>query len=100
MIWQVISKANRYVDSQAPWSLKKTDPERMREVLAVLSETIRQIAILIQPVMPASAAKILDQLGVDPTQRDFQFLDGMTRLSCGQGIAKPEPIFPRYLDEA
>jgi methionyl-tRNA synthetase len=98
-IWQVISQANRYVDAIAPWALKKTDPVRMGEVLAVLAETIRKIAILVQPVMPDSAGKILDQLGVDPAQRDFNFLVGEARLSSGHGIAKPEPIFPRFVDE-
>ena len=98
-IWRVISQANRYVDAIAPWALKKTDPVRMGEVLAVLAETIRKIAILVQPVMPDSAGKILDQLGVDQAQRDFNFLVGEARLSSGQGIAKPEPIFPRFVDE-
>ena len=99
IIWQVISQANRYVDAVAPWALKKTDPVRMGEVLAVLAETIRKIAILVQPVMPYSAGRILDQLGVDPAQRDFNFLVGEARLRSGQGIAKPEPIFPRFVDE-
>ena len=99
IIWQVISQANRYVDSIAPWALKKTNPIRMAEVLAVLAETIRKIAILVQPVMPESAGKILDQLGVDPTQRDFNFLAGKVRLASGHGITKPEPVFPRFVDE-
>lgn len=99
IIWQVIAQANRYVDTVAPWALKKTDPVRMGGVLAVLSETIRKIAILVQPVMPESAGKILDQLGVEPTQRDFSFLEGTNRLASGQGIAKPEPVFPRFVDE-
>ena len=72
VIWQVVADANRYVDLSAPWALKKTDSARMAEVLAVLAETIRQIAILIQPVMPQSADMILDQLGVDPCQEEFQ----------------------------
>jgi methionyl-tRNA synthetase len=99
VIWQVISEANRYVDTTAPWALKKTDPVRMGEVLAVLGEAIRQIAILVQPVMPASAARILDQLGIDPAHRDFSFLNGTERLASGQQIAKPEPVFPRFVDE-
>jgi len=98
-IWQVISHANRYVDSVAPWALKKTDPERMNEVLAVLAETIRQIAILVQPVMPSSAAKILDQLNVDVAMRDFTFIAGAARLDNGQVIAKPEPVFPRFVED-
>jgi methionyl-tRNA synthetase len=80
--------------------LKKTDPARMAEVLAVLAETIRQVAILVQPVMPDAAAKILDQLGVDPAARDFTQLAGQARLANGQIIAKPEPVFPRFFDEA
>lgn len=98
IIWQVISQANRYVDSIAPWALKKTDPVRMAEALAVLAETIRKIAILVQPVMPESAGKILDQLGVESTQRNFNCLAGTARLASGQGIAKPEPVFPRFMD--
>ena len=99
VIWQVISEANRYVDSTAPWGLKKTDPERMGEVLAVLAETIRQVAILVQPVMPESAAKILDQIGVAADARGFDQLGGGARLNAGVSIAKPEPVFPRYIVE-
>ena len=99
VIWQVISDANRYVDSTAPWGLKKTDPERMGEVLAVLAETIRQVAILVQPVMPDSAAKILDQIGVAADARSFDQLGGGSRLNGGVSIAKPEPVFPRYIVE-
>ena len=71
----------------------------MGEVLAVLAETIRKIAILIQPVMPESAGKILDQLGVDAKQRNFSFLEGTARPASGQKIGKPEPVFPRFVDE-
>jgi len=100
VIWQVVADANRYVDASAPWALKKTDPARMAEVLAVLAETIRQIAILIQPVMPQSADMILDQLGVDTAKRDFNVIAGKGRLDSGHQIDKPSPVFPRYMDEA
>jgi methionyl-tRNA synthetase len=100
VIWQVVADANRYVDASAPWALKKTDPVRMAEVLAVLAETIRQIAILIQPVMPQSADMILDQLGVDTAKRDFNVIAGKGRLASGHQIDKPSPVFPRYMDEA
>ncbi len=48
-IWIVISNANKYVDEQAPWALKKNNFERMEVVLFTLVETIRQISILLQP---------------------------------------------------
>jgi len=99
IIWQVIAEANKYVDAQAPWGLKKTDPKRMAEVLAVLAEIIRQVAILVQPVMPSSAAKILDQLGVSEIERGFDVIGGAGRLGSGHAIAKPEPVFPRYVEE-
>ena len=98
-IWQVVSDANRYVDAMAPWGLKKTDPARMGEVLAVLAETIRQVAILVQPVMPVSAAKILDQLGVAPADREFTAIGGKGRLQGGNTIHRPEPVFPRYVED-
>ena len=99
LIWQVISDANRYIDNAAPWALKKTDPTRMADVLAVLAEVIRQVAILLQPLMPGSAGKILDQLGVDAYQRSFAQIGGAMRLANGHVIAKPEPVFPRYSED-
>ena len=98
-IWEVVSDANKYVDTTAPWGLKKTDPVRMGEVLAVLAETIRQAAILVQPVMPGSASKILDQLGVADRQRGFDMLAGAGRIAAGVEISKPEPVFPRFVEE-
>ena len=99
-IWKVVSEANKYVDVSAPWTLKKTNPSRMYEVLAILAETIRQIAILVQPFMPQSANIILDQLGVSEIARDFKVIAGTTRLVGGHKIARPEPVFPRYQEEA
>ena len=99
LIWHVVADANRYVDTTAPWILKKTDPKRMAEVLAVLAECIRQVAILAQPVMPQATALMLDQLGVAADSRDFTALSKSARLSSGHKIEKPVPVFPRYVLE-
>ncbi|MCZ4281904.1 methionine--tRNA ligase [Kiloniella laminariae] len=96
-VWEVISLANKYVDEQAPWTLRKTDPPRMGTVLYVLCEVIRQIAVLLQPVMPQSMEKMLDQLSLSVDQRGFQTL-GIPLVS-GTEISKPEGIFPRYVEE-
>jgi len=96
-IWEVIGDANRYVDSQAPWALRKTDPARMETVLYVLTETIRRIALYVQPFMPESTGKILDQLAVAEDARDFTALD--TRLVAGTTLPKPAPVFPRFVEE-
>jgi methionyl-tRNA synthetase len=97
-IWQVVSDANRYVDEQAPWALAKTDKPRMGTVLYVLAEAIRHIAILVQPVVPEAAAKLLDQLAVAPDRRDFAALAG-NALVAGTSLPKPQGIFPRYIVE-
>jgi len=96
-IWEVIGDANRYVDAQEPWKLRKEDPARMATVLYVLADTIRQIGILAQPFMPDSGAKILDQLAVPDDARAFDALG--TRLTGGTALPKPKPVFPRYVDE-
>ncbi len=94
-IWEVISEANRYVDAQKPWSLNKSgtpeDKARMGTVLYVLAEVIRHAAIYVQPVMPDSAGKILDQLG--QTDRTFESLK--TPLKPGTKLSEPVPVFPR-----
>jgi methionyl-tRNA synthetase len=83
---------NAYIDVQAPWALRKTDPERMRAVLATLVRAIRDLAIVILPVVPDAAGKILDQLGV--TERDHATLaDDWTATAIE--LAPPSPVFPR-----
>lgn len=95
--WEVVSAANRYIDHAAPWKLKKSDPVRMATVLYVLADTIRQLAILCQPVMPDAMEKMLDQLAVDTAERDFAALQ--TRLTPGTALPAPEGVFPRFVEE-
>jgi methionyl-tRNA synthetase len=96
ILWQVVGDANRYVDEQAPWTLRKTDTARLGTVLYALAETIRHLAILAQPFMPDAAAKMLDQLAVSPGKRDFAALE--TALAPGTALPKPAGIFPRHVE--
>jgi methionyl-tRNA synthetase len=98
-IWKVVGDANRYVDAQAPWELRKTDPDRMATVLYVLAETIRHLGILIQPVMPEAAARMLDQLEITADARTFAYLGADHALVAGTELPKPAPVFPRYVEE-
>ncbi|MFC3051038.1 methionine--tRNA ligase [Kordiimonas pumila] len=92
-IFAQAAAADTYITVQEPWKLKKTDPERMKTVLYVLAEAIRQLAILVQPIMPESAAKILDQLNV--SERGFDQLGGAGRLKAGVELPTPIGVFPR-----
>jgi len=98
-IWHVVGEGDRYVDEQAPWALKKTDPARMATVLYVLAETVRHLAVVVQPFMPQSMAKMLDQLGVAPDARSFAALGEDGALKPGTPLPKPEGVFPRYVEE-
>ena len=99
-IWQVVGDANRYVDEQAPWALKKTDVARMGTVLYVLAETVRLIAILVQPFMPESMSKMLDLLAVPQDKRSFAFLNTASALVPGADLPAPQGIFPRFVEPA
>ncbi len=96
---RAVFACNQYIDVQAPWALKKTDPERMKAVLATLYFCIRDLAIAIQPIIPASAAKLLDQMGIPEDERSFAALADTPwyeRLrASGFRLAQPVGIFPR-----
>jgi methionyl-tRNA synthetase len=98
VIWSVVADANRYFAGEAPWALAKTDPPRMGTVLFVTAEVLRQIAILVQPFMPGSAAKLLNLLEV--RERDFAALGGKQRIAAGVKLPPPTPVFPRYVEAA
>ena len=95
-IWAVVGDANRYVDEQTPWVLRKSDPARMQTVLYVLAEVIRRLAILTQPVMPDSIGRMLDLLTVPEEARQFSALE--TPLVPGTALPKPEGVFPRFAE--
>jgi methionyl-tRNA synthetase len=97
-IFELIGAANRYVDAQAPWALRKTDPERMATVLFVLAETIRRIALLTQAFMPEASERILDQLAVPPEARLLRnYLDEASALRPGTPLPAPSGVFPRLI---
>ena len=99
-VWiKAVFACNQYIDEQAPWALRKTDPERMKVVLATLMTCIRDLAVTILPVVPASAAKLLDLFGLeaDAVRIDHLSGPGWYEALAGHGIAiaQPTPIFPR-----
>ncbi len=96
-VWKVIRAGNGYIDRQAPWALRKTDPERMASVLRVLADVLRVVATVLQPFMPGSMAKMLDQLGVPGEARDLAAL--AAPLPDGTALPPPQGVFPRHTDD-
>lgn len=97
-IWAVVAEANRYFAANEPWRLSKTDPARRDTVLYVTAEVLRQVAILVQPVMPDSMAKLLDLLGIPAQARAFAALGQGGRLVSQTALPAPAGIFPRYVE--
>jgi methionyl-tRNA synthetase len=96
---RAVFACNQYVDEQAPWTLRKTDPERMRVVLLTLFKAVRDLAIAIRPVVPASADRLLDQLGIAADARDLAALADsqwyQSLVGSGFRIQQPVGVFPR-----
>jgi methionyl-tRNA synthetase len=95
---QAVFACNAYIDAQAPWTLKKTDPERMETVLATLFICIAQLAVGIAPLIPASAAKLLDQMGVPQDVRTFTGIGSHWYSPLAESdfrMAAPQGLFPR-----
>ena len=95
---QAVFACNAYIDEQAPWALKKTDPKRMETVLATLYICIAVLAVGIRPIMPASADRLLDAMGVGAELRDFGAILGHWYSPLAESdfrLAAPAPLFPR-----
>jgi methionyl-tRNA synthetase len=97
-IFRVVAEANRYFAGEEPWAKKKTDPARMATVLHVTAETLRRLAIPLQPFIPEAAGKLLDLLGVGPDERDFVHAGESGALQEGAPLPPPAPIFPRFVE--
>ena len=96
---KAVFACNQYVDEQAPWTLRKTDPDRMRVVLMTLFSAVRSLAIAIRPVVPQSADRLLDQMGIPAQDRNYAALDSsdwLTALVDSEFILEqPAGVFPR-----
>ena len=93
-IFELISLSNAYIDSQAPWELKKKDINRMNIVLSILIELIKRIAILTFPIMPVKSNKILNILNLDISNLKIDDYSILPKKSYK--INDPKPIFPKY----
>jgi len=95
---QAVFACNAYIDSEAPWALRKTDPERMQTVLATLYICIAQLAVAILPVIPKSAEKLLDTMGVESSLRTYDGIRSHWYSPLAESafrLERPTPLFPR-----
>ena len=104
-LWELVRALNKYVDTQAPWTLfKQGDLVRLGTVIRVLLEAMRKVALCLWPVMPGTSATLLEQLG-QPMPEDARFgvapaqnpctEAGWLHLVPGTLLASASNLFPR-----
>ena len=96
---RAVFACNQYVDEQAPWTLRKTDPARMEAVLMTLFRCVRDLAIAVRPVVPTAADALLDQMGIAADARDYAEIGNAhwfeTLVESGFVVGQPTGVFPR-----
>ncbi|SFG03459.1 methionyl-tRNA synthetase [Novosphingobium sp. CF614] len=96
---RAVFACNQYVDEQAPWALRKTDPARMEAVLMALFRAVRDLAIAVRPVVPTAIDALLDQMGQAADNRRYVALEDARwfgkLVETGFRVGKPVGVFPR-----
>ncbi|KKU13472.1 MAG: Methionine-tRNA ligase, partial [Candidatus Magasanikbacteria bacterium GW2011_GWC2_45_8] len=98
-VWGVIRSANQFIEQEKPWALFKENKQQLlNDVLYNILETLRQVAWLLLPLMPDTAERIWQRLGLDPAVEKEQPLD-LAQVWGGlkpqTKINKGEPLFPK-----
>ncbi len=96
-VWNLIGRANKYIDETAPWILAKDEAkaDRLKTVMYNLAESLRIIAILVSPYIPSTSPKIFTQLGLEVPAQMYLADCAWGGLANGTKVAKGDPLFPR-----
>ncbi|MGG3733613.1 methionine--tRNA ligase [Heyndrickxia coagulans] len=98
-LWEFVSRTNKYIDETTPWTLAKDETKRadLAEVMVHLAESLRHIAILLQPFLTSTPKKIFDQLNItDESLHTWESLSLFGSIPEGTKVVKKgKPIFPR-----
>ena len=100
-VWELIGKANKYIDTMKPWALAESDKERLGTVLDTVVEVIKIISVLMWPFIPQTAEKIQHQLGLETVGKDLNLASlqkwGATKRVSP--VTKAPALFPRVAVE-
>ena len=97
-IWDLIGRANKYIDEQAPWALRRAgDRERLEAVLYDVAETARVVGVLLSPFLVETPQRLWSQLGLGPEYRPASWQQGLAwgQLPGGARVVRDQPLFPR-----
>ncbi|MDC6465446.1 methionine--tRNA ligase [Pelagibacteraceae bacterium] len=86
---------NKYINDEEPWKLKKTNIDKMNNILNLALEQIAKISILLSPIIPNSTSKVLDALNLKTDQRNLSFMKGSRIFSKEIEINNLEILFKK-----
>ncbi|AKP45441.1 methionine--tRNA ligase [Bacillus smithii] len=104
VVWQLISRTNKFIDETQPWILAKEEDKReeLASVMVHLAESLRRVAVLLKPFLTTAPKKIFEQLNLSTEQfTSWESLETFGVIPDGTKVVeKGEPIFPRLdIDE-
>jgi methionyl-tRNA synthetase len=97
-VFKLITYCDQQISERQPWVLAKAGKgKEVNSLLNGLSEILRQVAIMIYPIMPDTSEKILAQLGLVPSDEFKKSLENLKKWRDGAGrtVNQPSPLFPR-----
>lgn len=96
-VWRVVREANQLIDSERPWELVKINQKRLSEVMYILLETFRHLAWMLYPIMPSTAKKIWEDLGIAKSEKKISYKQAQRwgGLKPGTKVKKGDALFPR-----
>jgi methionyl-tRNA synthetase len=97
-IWQLISRTNKYIDETEPWVLAKDEAstQRLGNVMAHLADSLRVVAVMLQPFLTKAPVEIFKQLGIqDEALKEWESIYELGQVKAGTQVEKGSPIFPR-----
>jgi methionyl-tRNA synthetase len=98
-VFDLVKRANKYIEEQAPWQLHRSGDARLGDVLYDLAESLRIVAVLLRPFLLEAPDKIYAQLGLGSAAGTYLKDAAWGGLPPGTKVARGEPIFPRIETE-
>ena len=91
--------ANKYFNDSQPWALKKTDTERMNTILFTILEQIKNISILLNPIIPIATNKALDVLNIPSEKRNIASIKNQNVFDFDKKLSKHEILFKKVQND-
>ena len=91
--------ANKYFNDSEPWSVKKTDPERMKNILFTIMEQIKNISILLNPIIPIATNKVLKAMNISNQNITFDKIKDENIFDHDKELNNLEILFTKIEDD-